>query len=373
MLTSLTLFGQPYIQGAIYVSINDITIKVKPNQQITHGTGAVFNFNIAVSVNSNGQAIGNAPVPNSVTCNVAGVTVNSLGVTLIDNRFTYTYTIIGNATNAINWPANVEQDFLFIDFPANPLMTGQFPRLEDQTNDGGGPSQQSYFYADILAFDYTNYASLFYAGGGGTLGSDSNGDQYVQSGTALPIKLSDFSVSKAGERTARLLWHTEREQNSDFFGIERSEDGATWEAVGTVKAAGFSAGRLAYEYFDTQFPNVRSKDELYYYRLRMTDLDGTYEYSEIRAIDFRSMNDVGDVRVFPNPASNQVHIDLSSWDAGENVRLRLADGNGRIVIDRQINWQGIYILDTDLLENGAYTILMDQGTQTVAKRVVILK
>ncbi len=361
------------IQGAIYVTGNDVTVRVKPSQTINLASNAVASINVTVSVNSNGQPIGNAPAVSSATSFIPGVAATVLSTTMIDNRYTYTFLITGNTTSAINWPANVEQDLLFVDFPANGIMTGQFPRLEDQTNDGGGGTQQSYFYTDFSGVDYTNYSSMFYAGGGGSLGTDSNGDQYVQSGTALPIKLGDFSAQVYTERSARLSWQTLREQNSDYFGIERSDDGLFWDEIGQVKAAGYSAGSLLYSYIDAALPNLRNKVDIFYYRLKMTDLDGTFAYSDVRAVDFRNNDQTSELRIFPNPASHLLHVDISGWEGAEAVQIRLADASGKAVLQLQTEGTGIIPVNVDLLPNGFYQLMLEKGANNTSKRVVIAR
>ncbi len=92
-------------------------------------------------------------------------------------------------------------------------------------------------------------------GNGGVSGNNSNGS-VVSSGTIasfspftlgttsiinnpLPIELLSFNASLQGD-VVELTWTTATEINNDFFTIERSQDGNTWEEVGVVSGAGNS-------------------------------------------------------------------------------------------------------------------------------------
>ncbi len=71
-----------------------------------------------------------------------------------------------------------------------------------------------------------------------------------------------------------LEWSTASETNSQFFYIEKSLDGVTYENVGQVDAAGNSEEEVKYRYMDIQVT-----DKMAFYRLRQADADGTQSTS----------------------------------------------------------------------------------------------
>jgi len=73
-INSFDLYGQ-FIRGSIYASNYDITVKFKPTGPISYISNSVFNFNITVSVSSNGESLDNAPVPSSLSSFISGVNV----------------------------------------------------------------------------------------------------------------------------------------------------------------------------------------------------------------------------------------------------------------------------------------------------------
>jgi hypothetical protein len=132
----------------------------------------------------------------------------------------------------------------------------------------------------------------------------------VSAGNSLPVILSDFSVNLIDNQTA-LSWTTDQENNSNRFEVERSTDGATWTKIASIAAKGNSSVQNKYAYTD-KVPVAG----INYYRLKMIDMDNTFEYSEIKSVRAAFS---ANVRVYPNPASNFVHVSLPT--ATSVVRL----------------------------------------------------
>src|SRR5690606_22125879 len=99
---------------------------------------------------------------------------------------------------------------------------------------------------------------------------------FIHTGSSpLPIKLESFTARNEGERN-RLQWNTVSEERGDYFEVERSLDGTTFNRIGTVQANGKAS---AYTYYDTR--PVSGKN---YYRLRLMDGAGRSQYSGIREV-----------------------------------------------------------------------------------------
>ncbi len=76
------------------------------------------------------------------------------------------------------------------------------------------------------------------------------------------------------------------------------------------------------------------------------------------------------LNIFPNPAKNQLNIDLR--EINDVLTIRLMDMSGRVVVESNNNLGGnIETLDISLLNRGIYFILLDNGsTQKVEKFIV---
>ena len=71
-----------------------------------------------------------------------------------------------------------------------------------------------------------------------------------------------------------VIWSTATEINSDYFTIERSADGITYENIISLPGAGNSSNMLYYSATD-HYP----LSGLSFYRLKETDVDGSLTYS----------------------------------------------------------------------------------------------
>ncbi|GAA4439272.1 hypothetical protein GCM10023091_21210 [Ravibacter arvi] len=114
---------------------------------------------------------------------------------------------------------------------------------------------------------------------------------------ALPVRLVYFNASRA-ENAVTLAWRTATEDQSDYFGIERSSDGKSWNELAVVTAAGSSETAKSYTWLDLH-PVAGSN----WYRIRIMDLDGTKEYTPIRNVPFK-----GEIRFGPNPVSDALSV-----------------------------------------------------------------
>jgi len=120
----------------------------------------------------------------------------------------------------------------------------------------------------------------------------------------LPVTLIRFEATKE-ESVARLSWTTAQETNSSHFDIERSSTTLRWEKIGSVHAVNNSTALKDYRYFDSE---PLAGENLY--RLKMTDLDGTFAYSMIRAVKFADQ-DV-EISTYPNPVSEKLLVEMKN-------------------------------------------------------------
>lgn len=149
-----------------------------------------------------------------------------------------------------------------------------------------------------------------------------NTSNWVSSDNTLPIALSNFSGEKKDGYNL-LQWSTASEQNSAYFEIQRSDNGTDFTAIAKVNAAGNSSISKNYQYSDNQL----STSSVYYYRLKMVDIDGSAKFSSI--IFIRNANS-GVTTVYPNPARDQITINIADKNL-INTQALLSDLNGKIL------------------------------------------
>lgn len=114
---------------------------------------------------------------------------------------------------------------------------------------------------------------------------------------ALPVELESFTGTKSG--TGVLLnWKTGNEISIAGYQIERSADGSSFTAIGNVSSAHLPS--YIYSFTDTK-PLAGDG----WYRLKITDLNGSSRYSPLLKINFKPG---AGMQLYPNPASDLVMI-----------------------------------------------------------------
>ncbi len=94
----------------------------------------------------------------------------------------------------------------------------------------------------------------------------------------LPVKLIAFNAV-LDNKEVNCTWETASEINNNYFTIERSIDGSSFESIGRVKGKGNTNTNTRYSFTDNNpFAGIS------YYRLKQTDFDNTYSYSAIKRV-----------------------------------------------------------------------------------------
>ena len=157
-------------------------------------------------------------------------------------------------------------------------------------------SAGNYYYISYVTLDSTNSGSYYNTSVGTFASMDTTG---VASSSPLPIELISFEVVKKNGN-ANLQWSTSSEINASHFELEKSTDATNWITFNQETASGNSNSILNYTGYDYTLGSVET-----YYRLKLVDFDGTWEYSGIRVI----AETANTLSVFPNPSStNKVHL-----------------------------------------------------------------
>jgi len=168
----------------------------------------------------------------------------------------------------------------------------------------------------------------------------------MQPASTLPIELLNFIAHPAGENV-QLDWLTASETNNDYFTIQRSNDGISFEELQRKQGAGNSNSVLYYSAVDRN-----PYDGISYYRLMQTDFDGKHTYSNIVTVDVvRQL--VVDYETYPNPFSTSTTFTIN--DASEIIKtdLRIYNILGEEVLNKSITTPST-VLKTNNLPSGIY-------------------
>jgi Secretion system C-terminal sorting domain len=183
--------------------------------------------------------------------------------------------------------------------------------------------------------------------------SGGNANSFAVTGPiTLPVKLSSFS-SSIQNQAAFLKWTTESEVNFDYFSVEKRDQNSEFREIGRVAAKGGN-GKSLYSFSDKNISFETS-----YYRLKMVDKDGTFEYSDVIDEALTSLNQA--LSIWPNPAVNQ-NAKVAFKELSIASTLKVIDLSGRVVINQQLK-KGTSNIDLDLskLNNGQYVLLLESN------------
>ena len=186
---------------------------------------------------------------------------------------------------------------------------------------------------------------------------------------ALPVEMIYFEAG-ATNHEVQLEWSTAIEIDNDFFEVQRSLNGSDFEVQGTVAGNGTTEETQVYFFTDQQpIPGIQ------HYRLRQVDLDGGFEYSEVRTVDFAPNGRRFKATVYPNPMiANDIHIEVETHDLNSPVFLTVRDLSGKAIVEQRISTESGRIkleLDASHMEQGTYLITVQQANQVVSTKRII--
>jgi hypothetical protein len=140
----------------------------------------------------------------------------------------------------------------------------------------------------------------------------------------LPTDLLSFT-GQCNNNNIVLEWSTASESNNNYFSIERSEDGNNWQPIGTIKSAGNSSAIQKYSFTADETTN-----EISYFRLKQTDMDGKFKYFNIIQVN-NCNKDLKGIKIYPNPTNGITLSGRVDSKANEQYSIVVFDRFGKMV------------------------------------------
>jgi len=162
--------------------------------------------------------------------------------------------------------------------------------------------------------------------------------KYGPSQAPLSVNLVELRAEYKNGITS-LKWKTITETNTDHFEIQRGSNGSDFTRIGNVMAAGNSSSAQQYM-FDDRSP----QPGINFYRLKIIDADGKYEYSKI--ISIKTGVAQQSITVFPNPVTDKTMLlQLNNMHKG-NIKIELYNSLGQAVFKDHIVYSGGSLTET---------------------------
>ena len=178
--------------------------------------------------------------------------------------------------------------------------------------------------------------------------------------STLALSLQSFTGAIANNQ-AKLNWNTLNEVNAKSFTIEANTDRNSFTALGTL-AAKNTVGLNSY-YFQTASTLATT-----YYRLKITDKNGSYSYSSVVVLNSSSSLKL---TVFPNPAQNVLNVTVVN-SKNESALVQLVNTLGKVVKQQTVQLiagTNSVSLAIDNLTKGSYTVVI-KGEATQQKQFI---
>ena len=162
-----------------------------------------------------------------------------------------------------------------------------------------------------------------------------------------------------------LLWETNPNEILDFYTVERSKDGISFESIATLATYNWTEDGKHYEIIDEN-PLKGSA----YYRVRKTSYDGQETLSRWFFLDTKPS-----LQLYPNPATGQnVHLNMSGFAQQANVIVSVKNMMGQELhtLSLQADMSGSILHQlTHSLKPGYYLIQVSTDTHNSAQTLQV--
>ncbi len=169
-------------------------------------------------------------------------------------------------------------------------------------------------------------------------GSGSGGDHSYK-GTATitvalptPVKIASFDAALVANKV-NLKWSSASEVNAESYVVERSVDGVNFAKAGVIKAIGNSLNLQVYTFSE----DASALSGTVYYRLKITDKNGSTSYSDVQSVSIKSVQS-NIVSIYPNPLRTGQDLKVKYVSLkSDKVTFSLISTEGKRVVNTSAN------------------------------------
>jgi hypothetical protein len=177
----------------------------------------------------------------------------------------------------------------------------------------------------------------------------------------LPLTLISFTANSVNSEV-KLDWQTSNETNTDYFSVQRSKDGTTWETIQKVQATGTNSNSTtSYSAEDNNPYNGIS-----YYRLIEVDKNGKQTASQTRFVNFGKS--FSSITVYPNPATDNIKI---SFPETGKYEISLISASGQLINSYVLANGDNILLNVSAMQSGMYFIRINHAQTSETRKIII--
>lgn len=227
-----------------------------------------------------------------------------------------------------------------------------------------GISDWYFPFANSISADGSKIVGTAYPLSGGP-------DAYVlKLSDPVPVELSSFTANQFSNNV-ELNWTTATETNNLGFTVERKTSNSDWTEIGFVSGRGTTTEQSFYNFSDNNLSANK-----YYYRLKQTDFDGSFEYSNEVEIDVNPVAEYSLSQNYPNPFNPSTTIEFNIAEQGlVNLSVYNLLGEKVATIVNEIIESGSHKFKFNAadLASGIYLVKMTSGNFSDVIKINLLK
>lgn len=286
--------------------------------------------------------LGDPTLKNHYTPNIENLT--TIRDQTKDTAF-FTWDSLSYSNLGVNIYRSTEEFGDYVKINSSPIQTTSYTDIID--------ADTNYYYRFETVELFVNNSGSYY---------ESSVGSYIMSdkdAAPLPVTLIDFTAVKQDVNIA-LEWTVADEIDFSHYELEKyNETIQTWEKISMLIADGSSNSIKTYNYLDTK-PLIGKN----IYRLKMVDLDASFEYSDLRIVEFDPSHTGKSFNLYPNLASDHVNINCNMVGSSNYRTFHVKDLSGTLIKEINVTTYDTRI-DISDLPNGIYFVSdLSEGGQT---------
>jgi hypothetical protein len=197
----------------------------------------------------------------------------------------------------------------------------------------------------------------------------------IEDSVTIPVELKNFTAN-ADEGKVYLSWETSSETNNYGFFIERKhitvgENANEWIEVGFEEGNGTTTETKNYSFVDQLLD-----DGTYHYRIKQTDFDGSFKYSNEVEVSLFSVKDFELSQNYPNPFNPTTTISFQ-LPQESYISLKVFDAIGTEVetIAQGKFPAGVHevVFNAEKLSSGLYLYQVISGANKLTRKMMVVK
>ena len=181
---------------------------------------------------------------------------------------------------------------------------------------------------------------------------------YTDCPAVLPVELISFEITKVNKEAISLKWEVATELNTFEYIIEKSVDGEKFETISILTAMGSNRSY----HFEDENPNEGRS----YYRLKMIDYDGSFEYSDIKTANLAESKSLS---IYPTKAKSQITIAYTA-ETNQLSEVSIFNIQGQKVNELALDLNANAQIDINQLASGTYILQVRIGEDIFTERFI---